>query len=496
MDSTINPFAPGAGTRPPELAGRDQIIADATVALRRIRAGRAAKSQLLLGLRGVGKTVLLNRIAELAEDEGYLTVVIEAPEGQRLTDLLVPPLRTVLFRLSRVERARDLANRGIGTLRRFAGTFKVKYGEWEVGVEGDPGTADSGRLESDLPDLLRTIGETARAAERGVALFIDEVQYLAAEDLGALIVAMHRIGQRGLPVVFFGAGLPQLAALAGEAKSYAERLFAYPAVGALDAEAARTAVREPVRGEGAEIEDEALDRVVARTEGYPYFLQEWGSHAWNAAPESPITAADVDRASEQAVRDLDRGFFRVRLDRLTPREKDYVRAMAELGAGPHRSGDIAAALGTSVNAVAPLRNGLIRKGMIYSPAHGDTAFTVPMFDAFLRRAMPGFERAAPARAPRRRSSEPGARRALYRPRAIARAAIRSVTAGATSLSHCPTRPRAVITSSRRRAAPAPNVRRAHSSAVITSASRTGLSPNGRPSGPTACRRTPVATNPG
>lgn len=392
MDPTRNPFAPGAGTRPPELAGREQIVEAALTALRRVRAGRSAKSQMLLGLRGVGKTVLLNRIAELAEDEGYLTIVLEAPEDRRLADMLVPPLRNVLFKLSRADRARSLANRGMGVLRGFASAFKVRYGEFEVGVKEEAGTADSGHIESDLPELLRAVAQAAKADERAVALFIDEVQYLKHEDLSALIVAAHRIGQRGLPFIVYGAGLPQLAALAGEAKSYAERLFDYPPVGPLDVDAATRAIREPIIDEGAVIEDEALLEIVERTKGYPYFLQEWGSHAWNAAPASPITSKDVDRASEEALAALDNGFFRVRLDRLTPRERDYVRALAELGPGPHRSGEIAEAAGMSVTTAGPLRAGLIRKGMVYSPAHGDTAFTVPMFDAYLRRTMPEWRR--------------------------------------------------------------------------------------------------------
>lgn len=388
MDPTINPFAPGAGTRPPELAGREKIVAAATVALKRVAAGRHAKSQLLLGLRGVGKTVLLNRIAELAENEGYLTVMLEAPENRRLAEMLVPPLRTVLFRLSGVERARDVANRGLRVLRSFASAFKVKFGELEVGVGGEQGTADSGNLESDLPELLMTVALAARAADKPVAVFVDEVQYLTAEDLSALITSVHKIGQRQLPLIVFGAGLPQLAGLAGDAKSYAERLFDYPPVGALDIEPAMSAVREPVRDEGADITQEALLSIAEKTQGHPYFLQEWGAHTWNEASASPITEQDVDRATQQALDHLDRGFFRVRLDRLTPREKDYLRAMAELGAGPHRSGDVASALGVKVTAAGPLRDGLIRKGMIYSPAHGDTAFTVPMFDAFMRRTIP------------------------------------------------------------------------------------------------------------
>jgi len=400
MDRKKNPFAPGAGTRPPELAGRDQIIDDATVALARVKSGRPAKSQMLLGLRGVGKTVLLNEIARIAEGEGYRTIVIEAPEDRRLADLLVPSLRSVLYRLSTVAQAKTLATRALRGLQRFASAFKVKVGEIEVDVE-EPGVADSGDLELDLPELLLLVAEAARAAETPVAILIDEAQYLATEDLSALIVSVHKIGQRQLPLIVFAAGLPQLAALAGEAKSYAERLFDYPTVGALGETPAERAIREPIRSEGADIEPTALAAIVEHTRGYPYFLQEWGSHAWDTAPESPITASDVERASREALRALDRGFFRVRMDRLTPRERDYMRAMAELGAGPHRSGDIAALLGIQVTTAGPLRSGLIRKGMIYSPQHGDTAFTVPMFDAFLKRSMPEW---APTRGPRRGKS--------------------------------------------------------------------------------------------
>jgi hypothetical protein len=388
MDRAKNPFAPGAGTRPPELAGRDQIIEDATVALKRVLDGRPAKSQLLLGLRGVGKTVLLNRIAEIAEDEHFLTVVLEAPESRRLAEMLVPPLRATLFKLSGIAHARDLANRGIRVLRAFASAFKVKYGGAEFSVEAERGVADSGDLESDLPALLETVARAAKAAGRGVTILIDEVQYLSQEDLSALIVSIHRIAQRDLPLLVFGAGLPQLAGLVGEAKSYAERLFDFPEVGPLAPAAAAQAIRQPLLQEGAEIEPAALALVVERTQRYPYFLQEWGSQAWNVAADSPITTADVERATVKALTALDNGFFRVRFERLTPREREYVRAMAELGPGPHRSPAIAALLKLHVTAAAPIRGDLIRKGMIYSPARGDTAFTVPMFDDFMRRMMP------------------------------------------------------------------------------------------------------------
>ena len=383
MDPALNPYAPGAGAPPPELAGRDDILRTAEIAMARVRAGRHAKGQLLLGLRGVGKTVLLNEIERRAATSGLETVMIEAPDGRALPDLLLPPLRRSLRRLSAGERAKE----ALRTLHAFAAAFKISLGEAEFGLAA-PGTADSGDLETDLPDLFVAVAEAASEQQTAVVLLIDEVQYLSGRDLGALIVAVHRITQRGLPLIVFGAGLPQLAGLAGDAKSYAERLFDFPPVGSLDAVSARTALREPARESGADFEPGALDAIVAATQGYPYFLQEWGKHVWDAAPRSPITVTDAQTATERAVRELDAGFFQVRLDRLRPRERDYVRAMAELGSGTHRSGEIADALGMRVQAAGSLRDRLIRKGMIYSPAHGDTAFTVPMFDAFMRRTMP------------------------------------------------------------------------------------------------------------
>lgn len=387
MNPLTNPFSPGAGAPPPELAGRDDVIQAATIALARIRAGRPEKSQILLGLRGVGKTVLLNRISSMAEDMGYHVVVTEAPEGQRLANYLVPALKGTLLRISRVEKAKEFAARGLAALRGFASAFKISIGEIDV-VINEPLTADSGNLEIDLPELLITVAQAAKAADTSVALFIDEVQYLNEEDLRALIVALHRIAQKGLPFVFFGAGLPQVAALAGDAKSYAERLFDYPAIGQLPPDAAKKALQEPIRGEGMNISPAALNQIVEVTQGYPYFIQEWGKHSWNVADGAVITQDDVEKASASATRALDKNFFRVRFDRLTPREQDYLRAMAALGANAQRSGVIAEALGTSVEKVGPLRNGLIKKGMIWSPAHGDTAFTVPMFDEFMRRAIP------------------------------------------------------------------------------------------------------------
>ena len=386
MDPLRNPFAPGAGSRPPELAGRDALLNQAHLALQRIRLGRSEKSQLLLGLRGVGKTVLLNRIAEQAEALGYEQAQLEAPEGKPLASYLAPALKTILVRLDRVEQARAWAAEAMAALRGFASAFKVSLGEVKVGLS-EPPRADSGNLEVDLPELLVATAQAAKAAGTSVVILIDEVQYLTEDELRGLIVALHRVVQRGLPLILFGAGLPQLAALAGDAKSYAERLFDFPAVAALPADAAAQAIQEPIQEEGAQINADALADIVMLTQGYPYFLQEWGKHTWAVAEGPTITLADVQQASDQAREALDRNFFRVRFDRLTPREQDYLHAMAQLGAGPHRSGAIAEQMQLRVERTGPLRSGLIRKGMIWSPAHGMTAFTVPMFDTFMRRAM-------------------------------------------------------------------------------------------------------------
>jgi len=387
MDPRKNPFAPGAGSPPPALVGRDDIIAAADIALHRIRDGRPEKSQMLLGLRGVGKTVLLNAIGQRAEDLGYLIVKLEAPEGQRLAAYLAPALKSTLLRLNHTEKAKDLVAQALGALRGFASAFKVSIGELRLEVS-DSSLADSGNLEVDLPALLVAVGRAARAGNGCVAILVDEIQYLTLEDLRALIVAFHGISQGGLPVILFGAGLPQVAGLAGDARSYAERLFDFPPVGPLPEDAAGEAIARPLRDEGVGIDPDALNRIVRVTRGYPYFLQEWGKHAWHAADTSPIDAADVERASNDATAALDKNFFRIRFDRLTPREQDYLRAMAELGPGAHRSGEIARLLHRRVESLGPLRSGLIKKGMIWSPSHGDTSFTVPLFDEFMKREMP------------------------------------------------------------------------------------------------------------
>jgi Cdc6-like AAA superfamily ATPase len=391
MDPIRNPFSPGAGTPPPELAGRDDLRESLRIALERARIGRPAKSAMLVGLRGVGKTVLLDRIKEDAEGSEIHTVRIEAPEGRSLPALIAPQLRQALLRLSQIAAAKDYAIRGLRALAGFASKLKVTYGDIEVGFdyEPEPGLADNGDLEHDLQALFEQVGLAAKSANTALAIFIDELQYVEEAQLAALITAMHRTEQHRLPVVLVGAGLPQLRGQMGNAKSYAERLFDFPLIGPLPPDAARQAIEKPLKDEGVEITDRALSQILEVTQGYAYFLQQWGSHTWRSAQASPIDIEAVNAASITAVAALDESFFRVRFDRLTPKEKKYLRTMADLGEGPHRSGDIAARFDAVVSSLAPTRSSLISKGMIWSPNHGDTAFTVPMFDQFMKRIMPG-----------------------------------------------------------------------------------------------------------
>jgi hypothetical protein len=392
MDPIRNPYLAGAGVQPPELAGRAELLERARILLERTRAGRPSKSFIGVGLRGVGKTVLLNRIRELAEAREFRTCSIEAHEQKRLPDLLVPHVRRILLDLDRMGAVSERARRGLRVLKSFLNGIKLRYGEAELSLDIEPeaGAADSGDVEADLPELLLALGRAAQDRKTAVALFMDEIQYLKEVELSALIMGIHRTVQESLPVVLVAAGLPQVVGLSGRSKSYAERLFDFPPVGALAPPDARRALQEPARQEQVVFEDAALDHILAVTQGYPFFIQEWGYATWNEAASSTIRLADAQAADAIALQRLDESFFRVRLDRLTPREREYLRAMAELGPGPHRSGDIADMLGVKVQSVGPMRAQLIGKGMVYSPAHGDTAFTVPLFDEFMRRTMPRF----------------------------------------------------------------------------------------------------------
>ncbi len=398
MNPLTNPFSPGAGNQPPELAGRSDLLRQVEILLARIKAGRSEQSMFMVGLRGVGKTVLLNRVREIAQAQGYQAVLIEAHENKSLPQLLSPPLRQTLFALDRMQNVSQKVKRGLRVLRSFIGAVKVKVGDAEFGLDIDPetGSADSGDLEADLAELFVAVGEAAADRGTAVAIIIDELQYLTELEMSALIMAIHRVSQRSLPLVLIGAGLPQLVGLAGKSKSYAERLFNYPEVGALAMADAAQALQGPVNSQGVSFTPEALAEVYRVTQGYPYFLQEWGYQSWNLADHSPIDLPRIQQTTISSTERLDSSFFRVRFDRLTPREKDYLCALAEMGAGNQRSGGVAERLGVKVQTIAPLRSSLIKKGMIYSPAHGDTAFTVPLFDQFMLRTMPDGPRKASA----------------------------------------------------------------------------------------------------
>ena len=392
MDPIKNPFSPGAGAPPPELVGRDDVLDQARILLGRIKQRRAEKSIMLTGLRGVGKTVLLNEIERTAQADGYRTLLVEAYEQKPLGALLAPPLRQLLYKLDRLAGAGHKARQALAVLKGFFETISVKMEGIELGldIDAEKGTADSGDLEIDLPDLFTAAAEAAAEQGTCLAVIIDEIQYLNKKELGALIMSMHRMQQRQLPLVLLGAGLPILPGLAGESKSYAERLFSFPDVGALSEADTSRALQDPVKQYRVEFDEAAVRKIYRLTQGYPYFLQEWGYQAWNRAEVSPISLAVVQDASATVTKRLDENFFRVRFDRLTPREKRFLRVMAELGPGAQRGSEVAECLSVKISSIGPTRAKLINKGMIYSPAHGYLAFTVPLFDDFMRRTMPEF----------------------------------------------------------------------------------------------------------
>lgn len=392
MDPVRNPYSPNAGAPPPALVGRDGILEAFSVALRRSKAGRSQKSILPTGLRGVGKTVLLNHFVEDARRLGFSVAQMEASDSESFLSSLAAEARSALYQLNPRSRMQGLISKALGVLKSFTLTFGIADLSVELGVDAERGLGDSGILSNDLSALFVAVAQAARDEQSAVLIAIDELQYLNGEQFAAIIMSIHRVNQLSLPLLLAGTGLPQLPALAGTAKSYAERLFDFPIVGPLSRDEAFEAVRDPAEREDVKIEERALARLFDVTQGYPYFIQEWAYGVWNLAKKSPILYQEVIAAEPGVVARLDESFFRVRFDRLTPREKTYLRAMAELGPGPHRSGDIATVLGVRVESTSPLRSGLIRKGMIYSPQHGDTAFTVPLFDGFMRRAVPILER--------------------------------------------------------------------------------------------------------
>jgi len=390
MNPKTNPYAPGAGTPPPELAGRDGVLTDAKTAIERNQVGKSARSFMFVGLRGVGKTVLLNEVQAIAEEQGALTDFIEVSTHEPLSKTIIPTLRAALLKLDRIKGVSEQVKKGLRVLKSFVGAIKVKYDDVEISVDVDaePGVADSGTLARDLAELFLAVGEAAKARSSSIVILIDEIQNLPAEEFEALIMAVHRTDQKRLPFLVVGAGLPLLVKLSGDAKSYAERLFEYPDIGPLDPKEAARALREPAAEADVEFDDDAITSVVEKTKGYPYFLQEWGYQSWNTANGSPITAEDVAVAGDIAIRRLDQNFFRSRYERLSDPQKAYLRAMAELGPGPHKTGDIAKIIGKQSSQLGPTRDALIMSGMIYSPRYGYAAFTVPLFDEFMRRAEP------------------------------------------------------------------------------------------------------------
>ena len=390
MDPIENPFAPGAGAPPPELVGRKHILDKAEIALRRLQLGKSEKSFLLIGLRGVGKTVLLNKMDQIIKKARNCSIYIEAHEKKPFAQILIPHLRKVLFELDSQGAVNKKVKRALRVLKSFFESVKLKYQDIELGLDisAERGSADSGDLEVDLPVLLEFVAEAAFDKKTAISIVIDELQYLSETELSALIMGVHRIAQRQLPLLMVGAGLPQLRGLMGRSKSYAERLFDFPEIGPLKEVDAFCALQGPVRIFKAKFESKALHEIMRQTRGYPYFLQEWGYHAWNLSESKNISLQTVKKATKESLKRLDEGFFRVRFDRLTPKEKEYLQTLASFGSGTHRSGDIADSLGVKHQSVAPLRNNLIKKGMIYSPSHGDTEFTVPLFDQFMRRIMP------------------------------------------------------------------------------------------------------------
>ncbi len=390
MDGIQNPFSPGAGAPPPELVGRDPILEEARVLLGRIKRRKPEKSMLLTGLRGVGKTVLLNEIERMAVKAGYRTICIEAHENKALGPMIAPHLWKLLFELDRIAGLGNRVKRGLSVLRSFISALKITVNDVTIGLDIEPerGSADSGDLEIDLPNLFTAIAEAADERGSAIAILVDEIQYFSQKELGALIMAMHKIQQRQLPLILLGAGLPVLPALAGDSKSYAERLFSFPDIGALSESDAARALKEPALVEGVVFEPSALEEIYRLTKGYPYFIQEWGYQTWIQAEGSPITLQTVQMTTEMVIKRLDKNFFRVRYDRLIPSEKSFLREMAKLGSGPYKTGDIADLLKRTTSSLAPVRAKLMKKGMIYSPAHGELAFTVPLFDEFMVRAIP------------------------------------------------------------------------------------------------------------
>ncbi len=386
MDEIANPFRPSAGARPPALAGREELLRSFAVTVQRARALKPTKGIIPIGLRGVGKTVLLNRFVSDAEHEDASVGYVEAPESGQFLSAFIAATRQVLLRLDSKHRTSAIIRRALASFASFSYTFPDGSAV-SIGVEREPGTADSGHLPRDLTDVLIATGNAAAAHKSCIVLAIDEMQLIPTQYLSALIQSLHRCTQLDLPIVLVGTGLPQLPGRLGDAKTYAERMFTFPELGALSYEATAKAVAEPASDYGVTCTEGALAAIYERSSGYPFFIQEWAHDAWNYAQAATIDEPDVKAVHDVVQTRLDQNFFRVRFDRLTNAERLYLRAMAEFGQTA-RSGDVAEALAKPVESVGKVRESLIRKGMIFSKEHGVAAFSVPLFDTFMKRTMP------------------------------------------------------------------------------------------------------------
>jgi hypothetical protein len=387
MDPRKNPYAPGAGTKPPALVGRDKQIESFDILLERLENGYVEQSMIITGLRGVGKTVLLDVFREKAEARDWATVEWEVEKNAAFAPKMAAQVRRALLQIAPKAKWTDRVLRAASILKSFTVTFSSD-GAMTAGldVEALAGIGDSGALSEDLTDLFVAIGEAAQDQGVGVVFLIDEIQFLQPPELEALIVALHKCTRRSLPITLVGAGLPQIPRLAGEAKSYSERLFRFPEIGELDvATYARDALILPARPLGVEFEPEAVDFMVEYTQGYPYFLQEYGRIVWDETSVSPVMLDDVRSVLPLVEAGLDESFFRVRAERTTELELRYLYAMAELGPQPHRASEVARRIKRTVEQAGPIRSRLIDKGLLYTPGHGYAAFTVPQFDRYMLR---------------------------------------------------------------------------------------------------------------
>lgn len=393
MRALDNPYTPNAGAEPQAVVGRDDQLESFDLLLGRIAAGRTEQSMIITGLRGVGKTVLLGQFRTKALARDWVVVELEVSKNDEsgFRRDMATRLRTTLFELSPKARWTDRFKHAAAVLKSFtmsidaAGTLTAG-----LDIEAAEGFADHANLALDLTDVFLAVGQAAAERERGVVLLFDEVQFLNKQQLEAVIEALHKMVQRKLPITLVGAGLPQIAELAGDAKSYAERLFKFPSIGVLADSDAREALARPAQDEGADYTSRALDEAVEVTGGYPYFLQELGYAVWTIADGPTITVDDVSVAVPAYESKLDESFFRVRLDRATELQRAYLRAMAGLGPEAQKASVVAEAMGpgrTSEN-LAPTRAELINMGLLYTPEHGYAAFTVPHFDRFILRAIP------------------------------------------------------------------------------------------------------------